>query len=118
MAPSAAIMTPADVEDLDDRRRLVGTEGGDACVQRLRIGALEDGHDLVIRLALVELLGKRLDDLVVGAGHGVPPLDLGDGKRSVRGAGGKRQAEDGRDGELHGKPPFGFEQTPPASRGA
>ena len=85
----------ADVEDLHDVRRLAGAEGGDAGVQRLGIGALEDRHDLVVALALVEFLGERLDDLVVGAGHGVPPGDLGDGEG---GRGGKKGEGGGRTG--------------------
>ena len=86
----------ADVEDLDDVRRLPGAEGGDAGVQRLRIGALEDRHDLVVALALVEFLGERLDDLVVGAGHGVPPLDLGDGEGGRAGKQGESDSRTGR----------------------
>ncbi|MNS58514.1 hypothetical protein D3C72_914360 [compost metagenome] len=68
--------TRAGVEDLNDRGRLLGAEGGNAGIQGFRIGALEDGRDLVIFLALVELFRQRIHDLVIGAGHGVPPLDF------------------------------------------
>ena len=81
----------ADVEDLDDVRRLAGAEGGNAGVQRLGIGALEDGNDLVVLLAGVEVLGNLVDHLGIGAGHGVPPGDLGHGK----GRGGGKQGQGG-----------------------
>ena len=73
----------ADVEDLHDVRRLMGAEGGDAGLQGLVVGALEHRHDLVVGLAVVEVLGQRLDDVVVGAGHRVPPLDFGGGHRGA-----------------------------------
>ncbi len=75
------------------RRRLVGAEGGDAGLQGLRIGALEYRNDLVVALAFVELLGQSLDDFVVGAGHRVPPLDLGGRLRR------RRQGRDHRGAE-------------------
>ena len=86
----------AGVEDLDDVRRLAGAVGGDAGVQRLGIGALEDRNDLVVALAVVEFLGKRFDDLVVGAGHGVPPGNLGDGEGGRRGQKGESNGRTGR----------------------
>lgn len=64
------------VEDLNDRRRLLGAEGRNAGIQGFRIGALEDGHDLVVCLAIVELFRERVHDLVIGAGHGMPPLNF------------------------------------------
>jgi hypothetical protein len=77
----------SDVEDLDDVGRLAGAEGGDAGVQGFRVGSLVDRDDLVVALGGVEFLREVLDRLVVGAGHRVPPLDLGLGLgRNRRGA--------------------------------
>jgi hypothetical protein len=60
---------------------LLGAERGDARVQRFGIGALEDGFHLVIRSgSALNSLASLVDHLVVGAGHGVPPRNLGDGK--------------------------------------
>jgi hypothetical protein len=58
-----------------------------AGVQGFRIRPLVDGNDLVVALGGVEFLREVLDRLVVGAGHRVPPLDLGLGLgRNRRGA--------------------------------
>ena len=67
----------ADLEHLHDVRRVAGAERGDAGVHGVGIAALEGRDDLVVRLAGVEVVGELVDDVVVAAGHGVPPLDLG-----------------------------------------
>jgi hypothetical protein len=64
-------------------RRVAGAEGGDASVERVGIAALVGRNDLVILLAVVELGGQPDDHLVVGAGHGMPPLNLGLGGGAV-----------------------------------
>ena len=96
----------ADLEHLHDMRRVAGAEGGDAGVHGVGIGALVGRHDLVVGLAGVEFLGEPVDDVIVGAGHGVPPLDLGHsvGRRCKR----QRNSHCRRCAELskcHGIPP-------------
>ena len=49
---------------------------GDAGVQGVGIAALVGRDDLVVLLAGIEVVGELDDDVVVGAGHRVPPLDL------------------------------------------
>ena len=66
----------ADLEHLHDVRRVAGAECGNAGVHGVGIVALEGRDDLVILLAGVEFLGELVDDVVVAAGHGVPPLQL------------------------------------------
>ena len=66
----------ADLEHLHDVRRGAGAERGDAGIHRVRIGALVGRHDLVVGLAGVEFVGELVDDVVVAAGHRVPPLEL------------------------------------------
>ena len=68
----------ADLEHLDDVRRVAGTERRDAGVHGVRIAALVGRDDLVVGLRGVEIVGELVDDVVVAAGHGVPPLDFGD----------------------------------------
>jgi hypothetical protein len=87
----------AGIEDLHDVRRLSGAESGDAGIQRFRIGSLEHRNDLVVALALVEFLRKLLDDLVVRAGHRVPPGNLGDGKGGTCGKQRGKSGEAGRE---------------------
>ena len=67
----------ADLEHLHDVRRVAGTERGDAGVHGIGVAAFVGRDHLVVRLAGVELFGELVDDIVVAAGHGVPPLDLG-----------------------------------------
>ena len=69
-------------------RRIAGTECGDAGVHGVGIATLEGRNDFVIRLAGVEVFRELVDDVVVAAGHGVPPLEL---DRRLRGGGGKSQ---------------------------
>jgi len=87
----------ADLEDLHDRRALLGTEGSDRRGQRLGIGALVDGVDLVLGLRLVELVGHLCDRFAQCAAHGVPPLDLGLCGGALR----ARQHGDSSDGRQH-----------------
>jgi hypothetical protein len=67
----------ADLEHLQDVRRIAGAEGGDGGGQGLVVAALEGGHDLVVFLAGVEVLGQVVDPFAIGAGHRMPPLDFG-----------------------------------------
>ena len=96
----------ADLEHLNDVRRGAGAERGDAGIHGVGIAALEGRDDLVVGLAGVEILGKLVDDVIVAAGHGVPPLDLGHsvGRRCER----QRNSHCRRCAELskcHGIPP-------------
>ena len=87
----------ADVEDLDDVRRLSRLEGVDARLQRFRIGSLEDRNDTVVGVAGVEFLGERLDDLGVRAADAEPELQLGRRKAAPAHGGEHRKTEeDGR----------------------
>ena len=67
----------ADLEHLHDVRRVAGAERGDPSVHGVGIAALEGRYDLVVRLAGVEVFRELVDDVVVAAGHCVPPLDFG-----------------------------------------
>ena len=68
----------ADLEYLHDMRRVAGAERGDAGIHGVGVAALVGRHHLVFALRGVEIVGELDHDLVVAAGHGVPPLDLGD----------------------------------------
>jgi hypothetical protein len=48
-----------------------------AAVMDSVVAALVGGHDLVVLLAGVEVLGQVVDPLAQRAGHRMPPLDLG-----------------------------------------
>src|SRR3989304_9056673 len=97
-----------DLEDLDDVRRPLLAVGRDRGRQRLRVVALAEGLDLVLPLAVVELLRQRLERGAQLARHRVPEVDL---RLRLRG----RPDEEHRDrnGErwpsprerLHGPPP-------------
>src|SRR5262249_3910638 len=76
-----------------------GAERGDAGIQRVGIAALEGRNDLVIALRRVEIIGELDDDIVVAAGHRMPPLDLGHGMRG-RSRNGKRNSSCGRRAEV------------------
>ena len=86
----------ADLENLNDMRRVAGTERRDTRVHGIRIGTLVTDDDLVVLLGGVEILGELDHHVIVGASHGVPPLDLdlreGRGTRK-RGKGEKGRAE-------------------------
>jgi hypothetical protein len=56
---------------------IAGPERGDAGVHRIGIAALVRRDDLVVLLGGVERFGELDDDVVVAAGHRMPPLDLG-----------------------------------------
>jgi hypothetical protein len=62
-------------------RLLLGAERRDCSRHRFGIVALVDGHDLVVGLGRVEVVGDLVDPLAVDATHRVPPLDLGGGER-------------------------------------
>jgi hypothetical protein len=94
---------------------LVGAEGRYPGVQGFGIGTLENGHDPVVALALVELLRQRLDDLIVGARHSMPPLDFGLRKGAGGGSGEERETDDGRSNGSHTVHSL-FDQALPASR--
>ena len=66
---------------------LSGAEGGDAGIHGVGIAALVGRDDLVVLLGRIEVVGELDDQIVVGAGHGVPPLDL----RLRRGIAGRKQ---------------------------
>ena len=83
----------ADLEDLHDVRRLLLPVGGDGGGQRLGIRALAERLDLVLRLALVELLHQLVGGVVELPGHGVPELDLG-----LRVRGRRREGDGGEQG--------------------
>ncbi len=67
----------ADLEHLHDVRRLAGAEGGDAGIHGVGIAALVGRDDLVVLLGALKSLASLTMTIVVGAGHRVPPLDLG-----------------------------------------
>ena len=69
----------ADFEHLHDRGRVTSAECSDAGVHGVGVAALVGRHDLELALRGVEIIGQLDDDVVVAAGHGVPPLDLGYG---------------------------------------
>ena len=73
----------ADLEHLQDVRRLAGAIGRHGGGERHVVRALVGRHDLVLFLAGVEILGQVVDPLVVDGRHRVPPLDFG---LSLRGA--------------------------------
>ena len=77
----------ADLEHLHDVRRLSRAERGDAGVHGIRVAALVGRDDLVVLLGRIEVGGELDDQIVVGAGHSVPPLDL----RLRRGIAGRKQ---------------------------
>ena len=64
------------LEDLDDVRGVLLPVGGDGRGQDFRIGPLVEGLDLVLPLALVELLHQLVHRLAELATHGVPEVDL------------------------------------------
>jgi len=66
--------------------------------------------DFVVGLAGVEIVGELVDDIVVAAGHGVPPLDLDHRMRWCRGSKGQRDGGCQNSAELsksHQIPPVG-----------
>ena len=83
----------ADFEHLHDGRLLVGAERGDRAGHRLRIGALEDRHDLVVGLRFIELVGDLLELRAELATHRVPPCDFGNGECG----GGRKKCEASRE---------------------
>jgi hypothetical protein len=83
----------ADLEYLHDVRGILLPVGGDGGRQRLRIGALPQRLDLVLALAVVELLGLGLQRLAELAGQRMPEVDLG-----LR-LGGGRQRQHGQGAE-------------------
>src|SRR5262249_61794954 len=97
-----------------DVRRLVLAVGGDGRGERLWIRPLAERLDLVLVLAVVELLHELVGGVVELARHGVPELDLrlgerrggceGEGDEQGAGSGGRAQ----KGGEaLHGGSPRG-----------
>ena len=67
----------ADFEHLHDARGVAGAERRDPGVQHVGVAALEGRDDLVVGLRGVEVIGELDHDIVVRAGHRMPPLDLG-----------------------------------------
>jgi hypothetical protein len=65
-----------DLEDLQDVRCGAGAECCDAGIHGVGIAALEGRDHLVVLLAGIEVSRELVDDVVVAAGHRVPPLDL------------------------------------------
>ena len=63
--------------DLQDVGRVAGAVRRHGRREGLAVAALVGGHDDVILLAGVEILGQVVDPLAERAAHGVPPLDLG-----------------------------------------
>ena len=82
----------AHLEHLHDRRRVLRAVGGDRRGHRLGIRALEDRHDLVVGLFLVEAIGEAVDAIAERTRHRMPPLDFGDGLRG-RCASAKRKGD-------------------------
>ena len=66
----------ADLEHLHDVRRVLLPVRGDGGGERLRVAALAQRLDLVLALAVVELLDLGLQRLAERAGHRVPEVDL------------------------------------------
>ena len=77
----------ADLEHLDDMRRVAGAEGRDRRDHRLGIGALEAGIDLVLGLRGVEVGRDLLEHPAERLGQAVPEIDL-DAGLGLRAGGG------------------------------
>jgi hypothetical protein len=70
---AAIIVRGADLEHLQDVRRVAGAVRGDRRRHRFRIAALVDGVDLVVALALVKRLVSALMRSLLTSGLRVPP---------------------------------------------
>jgi len=66
----------ADFEHLHDVRRVACTIGGNASVHRIGIRAFVTRNDFVFFLGRVELVSQLDDDVVIRAGHRMPPLNF------------------------------------------
>ncbi len=74
----------ADLEHLQDVRRVAGAIGGDRRRHRDVVCALVGRRDLALLLAGVETARQAVDPVAQGARHRVPPLHLGLGQRAGR----------------------------------
>ena len=77
------------LKHLQDVGRIASAEGGNGGGHGFVVTALERGHDFVLCLAGVEVLGQVVDPFAQRATHGVPPLNFG----LCHGGGGDAQAK-------------------------
>ena len=79
-------------------RRVSGPKSGNTGIQRVGIAAFIADDDFVVFLGCIEIIGQFVDDIIIGAGHRVPPLDF---RLSLGGHGRCRQKEPRHTGGRH-----------------